>query len=131
METAAKRVLDLQSGTQHAETENKVSDGVKPQKDKSSIKCYFCHLCGHFAAECRKRKADQVANLGKGRRNSKGHFGSNKARDQFRTENVHNVCDTPDEEDTTEYTLYQAATKSCVFSIEWRRSVYGVGYGSQ
>lgn len=40
MKIAANRVLDIQSGTAHAEMVNKVSDGEKQQKDKRSIKCY-------------------------------------------------------------------------------------------
>lgn len=51
----------------------------------------------------RKRKADQVANRGK----LESHFGSNKPKNHIRRENVHNVCNTPKEEEChIEYTLY-------------------------
>lgn len=99
MVNAAKGFLYLQSGTAHVETIKEVGDDEKPLKDKSIMKCcYYCHLIGHFAAECRKRKADQVANRGKGRGNSRVHFGSYRPRNYFIMENVHNVGDTSDEE---------------------------------
>ena len=120
METAAKGVVDLQSGQAHAEKVNKVCEGEKLLRDKRNLKCYYCHMFGHAVAECRKKKADQAAaaHRGKGqsthrgqhrtRGNSRGHFGSRRSKSNFRRENVHNECDTSEDEegDHNEYTLY-------------------------
>ena len=124
METAEKGVVDLQIGTAHTEKVNKVSENDKPHKDRSHVKCFHCHLFGYIAAECMKKKEDQAASWGRGspkhktyrgsqktrgnpRGNSRGHYGSYRSRGHSRRGNVHNVCDTQDEEeDDTEYTLY-------------------------
>lgn len=117
--TAAKGVVDIQSGQDHIEKVNKVCEGEKLPENKRNLKCYYCHMFGHVVAECGKKKADQAAaaHRGKGqsthigqhrtRGNSRGQFGGRRSKGNFRRENVHNVCDTSEDEgDHNEYTLY-------------------------
>ena len=60
MQTAAKGVVDLQTGQAHAEKVNKVCEGEKLPKNKRNLKCYYYYMFGHAVVECRKKKADQA-----------------------------------------------------------------------
>jgi hypothetical protein len=61
MDTAVKKVLDLQTG--HNEKENKVlfgkTHGNKPEDN--IMTCFYCHKAGHMIPQCRKKKRNEAA----------------------------------------------------------------------